>query len=172
MIYYTLIIHLGELCSGSLQLLVKKDGFGGIWYARWATQLLVWKRLLWESPELRCFNFETLLILLLEKKSLEIIYYWTSGVPVEKSDSFAKVLWCSTNTTAYLPFKDKKKKKTTRKKKCLAYSRWTRNFQSFDCERKLSFICEVINYTSIIYQALLATLNEISVPLSDGYMPG
>jgi hypothetical protein len=86
------------------------------------------------------------------RRPIEIIHYWTAGaaVSVERFLSIAKIrsrkrrnkiVWCSTNKTTVMDNKLRMGK--TSKEKCLAFSKWTETFQMVDCDRKLSFICEV-----------------------------
>jgi hypothetical protein len=97
------------------------------------------------------------------ENNLEILYYWTAGAAkvvtepsFSKVKSTGKISWCSTNIT--VPTKNTIKLRKKRKQSCLAYSRWTHAYQEINCNRKLSFICEVNNKVVSLF---LFTLTQI-----------
>jgi hypothetical protein len=82
---------------------------------------------------------------------VDIHYFWTSGVATtqkptlkiikkqERNGTF--VTWCSTNTT--FEMRNKVVLGKGKKRKCMAYERWTNRLRMLDCGLQLSFICEV-----------------------------
>jgi len=100
----------------------------------------------------------------------EFMYYWTSGASFSESaigriSNNTNITWCSSNVTSTDPKYNLRAQQKSKQSHCVAYERWTQSFKRVDCNKKLSFICEVSFYSLIdviISFILISTLYNAS----------